>query len=106
MDTTTLRLRRPRRSKEMIAELLIEYSGSGMTVAAFCAAKDIALSSFHKWQSKYKEQYQKPEEPVAGFAELQVVSSCVHPASSLFAEVNGIRIFQPVAATYLKELIS
>jgi hypothetical protein len=106
METTALRRRRPKHSKEAIAELLSEFSGSGMTIAAFCAAKDIAPGSFHKWQSKCKAQYQNPAEPVAGFAELQVVPSADYVAAALFAEVKGIRIFQPVAASYLKELLS
>lgn len=106
METTAARRRRCKRSKEAIEALLTEYAASGMTIVGFCAAKEIAPGSFHKWQSRYKEQQQKPEEPSSGFAELQVLPSVDYAGTALFAEVRGIRIFQPVTAAYLKELLS
>lgn len=40
--------------------------------------------------------------PSPGFAEVMVRSTL---AGTLFAEVNGIRIYQPVNASFLKELL-
>jgi hypothetical protein len=38
-----------------------------------------------------------------GFASVKVVDVSLPP--SLFAEVNGIRIYQPVSAAFLKALV-
>jgi hypothetical protein len=61
---------------------------------------NIGKATFHKWQSRYKSKTGKQAE-AAGFATLQVSSSI-----ALFAEVKGIKIYQPVNAAYLKELAS
>jgi hypothetical protein len=38
------------------------------------------------------------------FATIQIRPGFARPDISLFAEVKGIRIYQPVSASYLKEL--
>ncbi|MGZ8517906.1 MAG: hypothetical protein ACXWWD_11170 [Chitinophagaceae bacterium] len=66
----------------------------------FCEARQISKAAFHRWQSglNYKSSSREKE---GGFAEVVIDSS----VSSLFAEVNGIRIYRQVTAGYLKELL-
>lgn len=92
---------RTRRTHQQIRELLAEFSTTGCTVKEFCAAHQISKATFHKWQSGSKVK--STGGPRAGFAKVVVNSSS---ANALFAEVNGIRFYQPVSASYLKELIA
>lgn len=86
------------RGKAAILQLLQEQAGSGQSIQSFCAAHDIATGTFHNWKHKYGSgPWQEP----AGFATLQVI-----PESGLFAIVGAIKIYQPVSAAYLKELLS
>ena len=91
--------RRVRRSAEEIIHLLTEFEKANVSVKEFCATHNISRASFHKWQSRYKSK-----EPIAGFVPLQI-ASLIAPAV-LFAEVKGIKIYQPVTAAYLKELFA
>ena len=73
-----------------------------MSVKEFCSEHSIHPATFHKWQGRYKTDAKKQKKALSGFAALKIseppLSSC------LFAEVKGIKIYQPVAASYLKEL--
>ena len=98
---------RTRRTQEQIRDLLAEFDKAGCTVKEFCQLKGINQGNFHKWKSRRKEidpiaiglQRKRP----SGFAKVVVRSSS---SDLLFAEVNGIRFYQPVTASYLKELIA
>lgn len=91
---------RPRRTRQQIRELLDEYEKAGCTVKEFCRIHGINQGNFHKWKSRSKEA---PKDKLPGFTKLQVIPST---ADRLFAEVNGIRFYQPVSAAYLKELLA
>jgi hypothetical protein len=93
---------RSRRSKQQVLDLLDEFERAGLGVKEFCIKHGINRAGFYKWQSRYKD---KPDQSVnpAGFADLHITSSTLQ--GSLFAEVQGIKIYQPVAAAYLKELL-
>ena len=103
METVTEKKVRVSRSQEQIISLLEAYSKSNLRVKDFCAANNIIPGTFHNWKKKYGGHYKKINEP-AGFASLQIQSSFAGIA--LFAEVNGIRIYQPVTPAYLKELLA
>jgi|SRR5882672_1550473 len=93
---------RIRRTRQQIQDLLAEFSKTGCTVKEFCLIHHISQGAFHKWQSRLKSKpAQKHKQQ--GFAEVQVGS---FSSGALFAEVNGIRIYQPVMASYLKELLA
>ena len=93
---------------------LSEFSKSGMSSREFCKLHGLGESGFGKWQTKSRrllagvqgQQRSKPEKG-AGFARLHIKSPVVKSSGQvgLFAEVGGIRIYQPVAASYLKELL-
>lgn len=96
MEQSNERVIRRRRSHAEILNLLSEYSKTNETVKQFCITRNINKASFHKWQSRYKTKGS-----IGGFAPVQVTSSI-----ALFAEVKGIKIYQPVTAAYLKELLA
>jgi hypothetical protein len=94
---------RSRRSKQQIEDLLNEFERSKTTVKDFCRRHSINTGNFHKWRSRYKS-LPVGKKNVSGFAAINVVdSTSVLPG--LFAEVKGIKIFQPVSASFLKELL-
>jgi Transposase len=93
---------RLRRTREQIALLLEQFRESGVTVKEFSRTHQISPGTFHKWQSRVKDQPPEPDN-APGFAKVQVDWSA-HCA--LFAEVGGIKIYQRVEAAYLKSLLS
>ena len=84
------------RGKATIINLLRQQVQSGQSIKSFCAAHGIAEGTFHNWKHRYTEEASVP----TGFTALQIV-----PEPGLFAMVGSIKIFQPVSAAYLKELM-
>ncbi len=91
-----------RRNSVQIKHLLEEFDNSNKNIPEFCSVHGICRATFHKWCSRYKIKADKVNEP-NGFSILQVTSP-VQEANTLFAEVHGIKIYQLVTASYLKEL--
>lgn len=91
-----------RRSSSEILSILQQYKQSNQTVRAFCETQNLNTGTFNTWKKRYRFQVASPSNS-NGFMELQVNSTS--PAQ-LFAEVNGIRIYQPVSADFLKSLIA
>lgn len=101
MEQQGEKLRRTRKTQNEIADLLEKFSQSDCTVKQFCEDYQIVPGTFHKWQSRVKEKSLN-KDTKAGFAQILVNSL----SGSLFAEVKGVRIYQPVSASYLKELLA
>jgi hypothetical protein len=95
---------RVRRSQEQIKQLLSEFEDGDNNVSKFCGLHKISNTTFYKWQSRYKKEKVKNSRPVGGFSKLKVHAPYPDLSPGLFAEVRGIKIYQPVAASYLKEL--
>lgn len=92
---------RVRRTQHQIDDLLTAYEETGYGVKEFCEMKGLNRGNFHKWLSRRKEAC--VNNPAASsFSKL-----VLQPSSNehLFAEVSGIRLYQPVSASYLKELV-
>jgi hypothetical protein len=102
MEQSTVTKTRTRRTQQQIGDLLAEFDKGNFTVKEFCRLKGVSYGNFHKWKSRLKNVGSAPNNS-AGFARLLVHSAS---DSSLFAEVKGIRLFQPVSAAYLKELLA
>lgn len=94
-------MRRTRRTREQIENLLTEFSKTGETIKQFCQQHNISAGTFHKWQSRHKGKVLKKVNG-SGFAAITVAPLST---GNLFAEVKGIRIYQPVSAAYIKELL-
>jgi|GEM_PF-1847679 len=101
------------RTEEEIRELLAEYSRQDQSVKMFCQGKGLPEWRFYSWRKKYGSA-RHPESQPSGFVALQVrkmQDTVATQAGELFAEVQSaqgtcIRIFQPVAASYLQSLLS
>jgi transposase-like protein len=89
-----------RRSGEEIKDILLRYRSSGLTTATFCRQQHLNLGTFHTWKKRYRENGLSAE-GVNGFLKVRVSD----PLPGLFAEVAGIRLYQPVSADYLKSLL-
>ena len=104
METISAKKVRIFRDKETILNILGDYEKSNLSVKAFCNENNIAPGSFHNWKKKYSNsRANRAGEP--GFTTLRIVPSAPASGPGLFAEVNGIKIYQPVSAAYLKELL-
>jgi hypothetical protein len=108
MEPTNDKPVRTRRSHAEVLNLLTEFEKANVSVKEFCNTHRISRAAFYKWQSrdKSKKQGRKP----TGFAALQITSSSSSADALLFAEVKGpdsyrVKIYQPVSAAYLKELL-
>ena len=89
--------KKTRSSSKEIKELLALFDSSGLSAKQFCTNNGIRETAFYKWRGRYRAV-----EPKSDFIPLEVASSS---SPGLFAEVNGIRIFQVVSASFLKELL-
>ena len=85
------------RGKAEILNVLQDQAASGLNIISYYAAHGIAKSNFHRWMRKYGAASEVGQ---VGFTPLHIV-----PEAGLFATVGSIRIYQPVSAAYLKELL-
>ena len=100
---------RSRRTTAEIVQLLDEFYKSGMRAGEFCKGHGLHPANFHKWRSRHKEKLVKKPVKPSGFAQVKLMRDSTLSAfssSSLFAEVSGIKLYQPVPASFLKELLS
>jgi len=95
---------RIRRSRQEIDDLLDRFAKSNLSVNDFCRQHGISRASFHKWRSRYRSNAVRKKK-TSGFATLDIASAPLGP-QGLFAEVKGIRFYQPVSASFLKELLA
>ena len=89
-------------AQEKMFRLLDEYQKRDCSLKAFCFENKIAPATFHYWKKKYRGSIVNKHEP-SGFAAVHITTP---PATGLFAEVHGIKIYQWVSAAYLKELLA
>lgn len=104
-ESTRPKIRRAGRSSQEIKQLLAAFEKSGSGAKEFCKSHDIGETTFQKWKSRYGK---KKDAPVTeeGFISLQISPVAASGnMEGLFAEVKGIKLYQPVAASYLKELL-
>jgi hypothetical protein len=93
---------RRQRTPEEIIKLLEEYENSeGITVKEYCAMIGVSDAAFYNWRKMYGPKNENDEKQ-GSFIEL--VPSEDMPVQRLFAEVRGIKLYQPVNAEFLKAL--
>lgn len=95
---------RIRRSRQEIEDLLNLFDKGKLSVKDFCRQHSISVANFRKWRSRYRSS-PAVRKKTSGFATLDIISSPL-PLHHLFAEVKGIRLYQPVSASFLKELLA
>jgi hypothetical protein len=92
-----------------VFKLLEEFETNGkITAREFCARHQMTHSKFYYWLKQYRNRH--ADSPVSkGFVPLVVKTKSFLSApgtNCLFAEVNGIRLYQVVPPEYLKFLAS
>lgn len=100
MEVSSTVRRRHVRSKSEIRDLLAQQHQSGLSVKSFCDERSISAGTFHNWKKRYGS------EPEMINSEAFTLMQPDGLSVGLFAEVNGIKLYQPVSAGYLKELVS
>ena len=94
-----------KRTREQILQILSLYEKSqGLTVKEFCRQHNISEGSFYSFRSRYGFK-NKAKDKTGGFIAIAPPMLKDSP-TALFAEVNGIKIYQAVSADYLKFLAS
>ncbi len=103
MEQIANKNRRARRTHEEIKQLLEEFKKGDEKISNFCELHRISNTTFHQWQSRYN--IEAPNNVTStSFTKLKIRTPELQHSSLLFAEVHGIKFYQPVAAYYLKEL--
>jgi hypothetical protein len=94
-----------KRTREQILQILAEYEKShGLTVKEFCKQQGISEGTFYSFRSRYQPKHSS-DDIRTGFIAITTPASQASDRT-LFAEVNGIKIYQAVPADYLKSLAS
>lgn len=95
--------RRPK--NQQIPDLVKKFDKTqGITIKAFCKLHQISEGSFFYYRSRQRERVAPFSSKPSGFIPIaQPVTK--ESVGVLFAEVNGIKLYQPVPADYLKALI-
>ena len=105
-----LQAKRSRTDQVQILSLLKKFeSQDKLTLTQFCRKHKIHRTNFYAWQKRHgkKEEQSNPK----GFVTIEVTPTPapspvrLSEASTLFAEVNGIRLFHFVSPDYLKALL-
>lgn len=105
MEQTEKKAGSGKRTREQILQIVAQYEKShGLTVKEFCRLHGISEGSFYSFRSRYGFKHQSKNKS-GGFIAI-TAPVLKDSTSSLFAEVNGIRIYQAVSADYLKTLAS
>ena len=100
MEPSHLRTATKRRTRAQMLELKESFEKSNLAVHSFSRLHNISTAILYR----LKNAYQNGGGKSSGFARVDPSSSpCASPG--LFAEVRGIRIYQPVSASFLKELL-
>ncbi|PSL28353.1 IS66 family insertion sequence element accessory protein TnpA [Chitinophaga ginsengisoli] len=91
---------------DRMKEIVSGYPASGKTVAQYCAANKIKEKTFYYWLRKYRKTdtavLSKPSILPINIESISIPGEC----QPLFAELMGIKIYQPVPAEYLLKLIN
>ncbi|GAC1427441.1 MAG: hypothetical protein NVSMB67_30990 [Flavisolibacter sp.] len=95
---------RHRLNRKQIEHLLSLQAKSNCTIKDFCNEHNLSTANFHNWKRRYKN-VARVNQSAPGFAPIKVTPTSPTNLYGLFAEVGGISIYQPVSASFLKELI-
>jgi transposase-like protein len=95
--------KRRRRTSIEIKKSLEVFRQSGLSVKAFCKLHNISEAGFYKWRKRYADHAPLKKNSFI-VLKPQPILAAAEPA--LFAEIKGIKLYQAVEASYLKELLA
>ncbi len=86
--------------------LIAEQAASGQSIKSFCARYGITSGNWFYWQKRYQQRNLEAHSDNGSFTLLQIAPDVVPPVEpGIFAEYKGMKIYRPVPASFLKELI-
>ena len=86
--------------------LITEQATSGQSIKSFCDRHGIPSGNWFYWQKRYQQRKSQDHNDNRGFTLLQITPDVVDSVESgLFVEYKGMKIYRPVPASFLKELI-
>jgi len=92
--------------EEYMFSLISEQLNSGRSVKSFCDQHNIQSSNWFYWQKKYQQHQASSNGNESSFTLLQITPDLITPDDSvIFAEYKGIKLYQQVSASFLRELI-
>ena len=101
-----MRNKKPKVKKEdYMFSLIAEQVNSGHSIKSFCSQHGISTSTWFYWQKKYQQRNLESPNDKGSFTVLQIAPEMNPVESNLFAEYKGMKIYHPVPAYFLKELI-
>jgi hypothetical protein len=87
-----------RPSEQKILAMIDEYEQSGFSVEEYCQINELNESTFTSWLGRYRSKEVSP-----GYVAVTIPADLQE--GSVFAECRGIKFYQRVEASYLKELL-
>ncbi|WPV67056.1 IS66 family insertion sequence element accessory protein TnpA [Chitinophaga sp. LS1] len=92
--------------EEYMFSLIAEQATSGQSIKSFCARHGIPSGKWFYWQKRYQQRNLEAHSENGSFTLLQISPDVVSSIdSAIFAEYKGMKIYRPVPASFLKELI-
>ena len=103
-------VKRSRTSQAQILSLVKKFNSQNkLNLTQFCKKHQIHRTNFYAWQKRHGKKEEQSNSK--GFVPIEVQPTPptsptgLSEASTLFAEVNGIRLFHFVSPDYLKSLL-
>lgn len=104
--TIVKRKDRPTTKADRMREIVSNYPCSGKTVTQYCAANKVKEKTFYYWLRKYRNtKVEVLNKPAILPVNIEGIDVPVE-RQPLFAELLGIKIYQPVPAEYLLTLLN
>lgn len=91
------------REREMLA-LIGEQKASQVPVKDFCKQHGLSQAAYYYWQKKFRRSQQAGSGQPGGFILLKKEPE-LSPGGALFAEYKGLKFYQQVSVSFLRELI-
>ncbi|WP_143151019.1 IS66 family insertion sequence element accessory protein TnpA [Chitinophaga sancti] len=86
--------------------LISEQVNTGRSVKSICDQHNIQSSNWFYWQKKYHQRQISSNGDESSFTLLQITPDLITPNDpGIFAEYKGIKLYQQVSASFLRELI-
>lgn len=85
--------------------LISQQMNTGRSIKSFCNQHNIQPSNWFYWQKKYQQRQSDSNIEDSNFTLLQLTPDLLAPQDGLFAEYKGIKLYRPVSASFLRELI-
>jgi hypothetical protein len=104
MDQADIKILRPRRNKQQLLDLLAAYDQTtGVSIKDFCKRHKVTEGSFYTARKRHRGVTVSKNKST-GFISIKR-PAFDQSTGTLFAEVKGIKFYQPVPVDYLKALI-